>query len=332
MGKKSIAACALAVAASCAVGWGRDEGGGKARISCAQPEFDFGKQDSRENVAHTFVIHNEGPGELRITGVDATCGCTVTSLGRQQLAPGESSEVAVTFRLAGRSGPQEKAITVLSNASNRPSLQLVMRGTAVSRVTMKPACIFFGKVAAGKRALESLEITTDGSVSFTVREVKSDSARFSPACEVLQAGRSFRLEVALDGSVPEGQWNGEIRVETDSVEYPTLYVPASAHVVGELLVLPKEIVLEEGAAPVTKSAFVMAGQVAKFKILEVRCPLERIKPKVVPFGEDGFRILLRDLAPEPGLAGACLSILTDAPTLKEIRIPFRIVRPEVPKP
>jgi len=330
MGRSRIAACVMVLAATCVVSRGSDESDGTPRIGCAQPEFDFGRKDSRENVEHTFVLRNEGRGELRITGVDATCGCTVTSVAGSRLSPGETTQVAVTFRLAGRSGHQEKAITIASNAQNRPHLQLVMRGTALSRVTMKPGSIFFGKVGAGKRVAESMEITTDDSVSFNVREVKSDSPHFSPSCEVLRAGRSFRLEVALDSSAPEGQLSGEVRVETDNAEFPTLYIPASAHVVGALLVMPKEIVLEEGAPPATKSVFVMAGQVTKFRILDVKSPLERIKPKVVPFGEDGFRILLRELTPEPGLAGACLVITTDAPEMKEIRIPFRIVPPAAP--
>lgn len=300
---------------------------GKAVVRCDQSEFDFGRKDSREDIVHTFVLRNDGSGTLQITGVETTCGCTVTDVGRQQLAPGETAEVVVTFRLAGRSGPQEKAIIVNSNARNRPRIELVMRGTVVSRVSMKPASIFYGRAAAGKGAVESMEISTDGSVSFGVGKAKSDSPHFSPSVEVLKAGRAFRLNVALSAAAPEGQLRGEIELDTDSKEYPKLFIPVSAHVVGELLVMPKEIVLEEGAAPVTKSAFVMAGQVTRFKILDVKSPVARIQPKVVAFGEDGFRIVLRELAAAPDLNGTCLAITTDAPTMKEIRIPIRVVPP-----
>lgn len=303
---------------------------GKAVLRCDAPDFNFGRKDSREDIAHTFVLRNEGSGPLQITGIDSTCGCTVSNVSRHQLAPGESAEVTVTFRLAGRSGPQEKAIVVHSNARNRPRLELVMRGTALSRVTMKPASIFFGRVGAGKRAVESMAISTDESVSFSISKAKSDAAHFTPSFEVLKAGRAFRLDVALSDAAPEGQLHGEIELTTDSQEYPKLFIPVSAYLVGELLVMPKEIVLEEGAEPVAKSAFVMAGQVAKFRIVEVRSPVARLQPRVAPFGEDGFRILLRGLAAAPDLDGACLTVTTDAPTMKEIRIPFRVVRPSGP--
>lgn len=319
----------VVLVASCVLSKARDsdESSASPRIGCAQPVFDFGKKDSREDVEHKFVLRNEGSGELRILGVDTSCGCTVTDVGRQQLEPGETTAVAVKFRLAGRSGEQEKVIAVHSNAHNCPRMELVVRGTVLSHVSMRAPSIFFGRTPVGKRAVESTEITTDGSVTFNISKVKSDSPHFTPSFEVLKAGRSFRLDVALSAAAPEGQLHGEVELETDSKEHPKLFVPVSAHVVGELLVMPKEIVLEEGAPPATKSAFVMAGQVSKFRIVEVKSPVARIQPKVVPFGEDGFRILLRELSAAPDLNGTCLTITTDAPTMKEIRIPFRVAVP-----
>jgi hypothetical protein len=321
------ACCAVMVWALLAGAQAAVASDGKAAIRCDDPDFNFGKKDSRENITHKFVIRNTGSGPLRISSVDATCGCTVTDVNPNVIEPGEQGEVVVTFRLAGRSGQQQKAIIVNSNARNEPNLQLVMRGTAVSHVTMKPASVFFGKVPVGKRSVESMEITTDDSVSFNVGKLKSDSPHFTPSVEVLKTGRAFRLEVALAATAPEGQLHGEIELETDSKDYPKLFVPVSAQVVGELLVMPKELVLEEGAPAATKSAFVMAGQVPKFRILEAKCSVPRVQLRVVPFGEDGYRILLRDLAAAPDLDGACLIVTTDAPTMKEVRIPFRVSKP-----
>ena len=46
--------------------------------------------------------------------------------------------------------------------------------------------------------------------------------------------------------------SGEIEMETDSREYPKLFIPVSAQVVGELFVMPKEFVVEEGVEAMTK--------------------------------------------------------------------------------
>lgn len=37
------------------------------RISCSQPEYDFGTVAQGEEVKHTFVVRNTGKGELNIT-------------------------------------------------------------------------------------------------------------------------------------------------------------------------------------------------------------------------------------------------------------------------
>jgi hypothetical protein len=296
----------------------------KAVIRCDDSEFDFGRKDSREDVVHAFVLSNKGGGTLKIANIDAPCGCTVVMPSGQQIEPGEKLDLTVTFRLAGRSGPQAKSVFVESNAENRKRFELVMRGTALSRVKMTPSSIYFGRTGRGKRLDEAVEIAVDQDSAFNVMGVKSDSPFAMPSFKAVTPRRLYCLNVALDERCPTGRFDATIDVVTDSKEYPVLHIPVSAEVVGSLVVTPAEIVLKEGANATTISVFVMAGEVAKFKIVDVLCPLPQLCSKVAPFGEDGFRILLSNVAGAVELNGLCLKVTTDVPSMKEIVVPFRV--------
>jgi len=69
----------------------------------------------------------------------------------------------------------------------------------------------------------------------------------------------------------------------------------------------------------------MPGQLSQFKILDVKSPAARMQPRIVPLGGNGFRIMLGEFGAGPDLDGTCLTVYTDAPTMKEIKVLFRVV-------
>jgi hypothetical protein len=80
-------------------------------------EHDFGKVKEGEKVSWQFSFENKGPGDLVLTGVTTTCGCTVTKYDVKPISAGESGTIEAVFDTSGRSGKQTKTITVKSNAS-----------------------------------------------------------------------------------------------------------------------------------------------------------------------------------------------------------------------
>ncbi len=89
-------------------------------------EHDFGTIIEGERVVCYFDYSNDGLGDLLITGVEATCGCTTPNWSREPLKPGEQETLEIVFDASGRSGEQRKHITVRSNASNQ-MVQLTIR-------------------------------------------------------------------------------------------------------------------------------------------------------------------------------------------------------------
>lgn len=67
-------------------------------------------------VERTFHFTNTGGSDLLITDVRGSCGCTVgKDWPKKPLRPGEGGDITVSFNSEGRSGLQEKTVSVVAN-------------------------------------------------------------------------------------------------------------------------------------------------------------------------------------------------------------------------
>ena len=77
--------------------------------------FDFGKITQGEKVSHAFTFKNTGNKNLIISGASGSCGCTVPEWPKEPVKPGEKGTINVVFSSEGKSGMQEKTVTVVTN-------------------------------------------------------------------------------------------------------------------------------------------------------------------------------------------------------------------------
>lgn len=76
---------------------------------------DFGRIREGEKVAYSFKFKNTGKSDLIITDARGSCGCTVPNYPTNPIKPGESALIDISFDSSGKSGKQNKTITVLTN-------------------------------------------------------------------------------------------------------------------------------------------------------------------------------------------------------------------------
>lgn len=88
-------------------------------ITFEKKTHDFGTIKAGDKVEETFKFANTGNEPLIITNVQVTCGCT-TPKGwpREPIMPGGKGEITIAFNSTGKSGRQDKVVTVVSNAVN----------------------------------------------------------------------------------------------------------------------------------------------------------------------------------------------------------------------
>lgn len=87
-------------------------------ITFAETTKSFGDITQGDVVEHVFQFTNGGTQPLVLSNVLTTCGCTATEWPREPIAPGKSGEIHVKFNSAGKMGPQNKIVTIVSNATN----------------------------------------------------------------------------------------------------------------------------------------------------------------------------------------------------------------------
>jgi len=97
-----------------------EEGGIDENVTV--PEFafekeahDFGKIIQGEKVSYSFKFTNTGEGDLIITSAKGSCGCTVPSYPKEPIAPGAEGVIDVIFNSDGKSGQQNKKVTLVAN-------------------------------------------------------------------------------------------------------------------------------------------------------------------------------------------------------------------------
>ena len=84
-------------------------------ISFSEEKWDFGKVKEDERPVHIFTIKNTGREELIISRVRSSCGCTATMLSSDNIQPGKSAELKVTFNPTGYNTLVKKDIYIESN-------------------------------------------------------------------------------------------------------------------------------------------------------------------------------------------------------------------------
>lgn len=122
-----VAAVLVLVCCSFALRSGDD---GVADIEFEKTSHNFGQFPQSEPTQEcTFKFWNTGTAALRINQVITTCGCTVPNYSTEDVAPGDSGLIRVTYNgQKGYPGYFLKVITVRSNAKHK-LVRLSIEGT-----------------------------------------------------------------------------------------------------------------------------------------------------------------------------------------------------------
>jgi len=95
-------------------------------ISISEEEWDFGKIKEDERPVHIFTIKNIGKEELVISRVRSSCGCAATMLSSDNIKPGQSAELQITFNPTGYNGIVKKDIYIESNDPHLPTTKITI--------------------------------------------------------------------------------------------------------------------------------------------------------------------------------------------------------------
>ncbi len=85
------------------------------RLLVSEEEWDFGKVIQGEKPTHTFVVKNEGKGDLIVEGLKESCSCIEASISTTLIQPGGSADIKVPYDTTDYQGKDEKHFHIYSN-------------------------------------------------------------------------------------------------------------------------------------------------------------------------------------------------------------------------
>ena len=100
------------------------EGDGMTIIEFPEPEFNHGLVTEGDSVFHDFVFKNIGKEPLLIENVKPPCSCTRADWPKDPIPPGGEGKIHVAFGSEGKSGEQEKWVTIIYNGE--PPIERVL--------------------------------------------------------------------------------------------------------------------------------------------------------------------------------------------------------------
>lgn len=94
----------------------------QAKIFFEKTEHDFGKLNEGERVEYYFVFKNTGNADLVIDNCYGSCGCTVPEWPEEPIKPGKEGKIKISFDSQGRTGANNKTVTILANTTPRSTI------------------------------------------------------------------------------------------------------------------------------------------------------------------------------------------------------------------
>ncbi len=85
------------------------------KISVDSNKYDFGKVEEGVELKHVFKVSNTGSKVLELWHVTSTCGCTVPTLEKKLLQPGESTKLTVIVDTALKQSKITKQVSLTSS-------------------------------------------------------------------------------------------------------------------------------------------------------------------------------------------------------------------------
>lgn len=203
--------------------------------------WDFGPIEQGAAAFHTFKLMNVGNRDLVITGTRATCSCTSALVAQDTISPGKTGEAIVTFDSNGRQGGQSQIVYLESNDPISPVVQLRIGGLVrPDHVLLSSRSVDFGSPAKGSRATREIHVMDPGDGSVEVTGVTSDSpyVTVSLAQERNDERHGYLVTAIVEANTPVGRVDGNITVSTNHPKEPTVNIPVSVTVKGDIAAFP----------------------------------------------------------------------------------------------
>ncbi len=264
---------------------------------------DFGSVPHGPAQTHHFRVKNNTKGDVNISNVRVSCGCTSAWAVKNRLAPGEETVVEAVMDTTRFTGPKTVTIFVTFDAPAREEVRLWVSANGRSDFAVSPDGFAFGQVKRGGTPEAAVTVTfyTSG-VKLTEAKAESNYIKTTVTeSKTTDGTSSFEVRAKLRGDVPVGKWYSDIWLKTNNGSLTQIRVPLNVEVEAALSVTPEAVAL--GAVKVDGEAerrIILRG-VEPFKITKIEGLDEELTAK--DSTEESKQVHVLTVKLKPGKAG-----------------------------
>ena len=244
LGTAILALCAIMLAAAFALA--ADTAATKPKAVAAEPIKDVGTVAKGDKINYDFMIKNDGTAPLLITEVRPACGCTVVDFDKR-IPVGQSGKVHVTIDTASFTGAIAKGVSVFTNDTDNPQIELTIRAAVQPIILVQPGYARY-IIVQGEEKEGKIEQTLWPSDGAPMDIVKADSPypflhvefHESKPDELLPEGKGKQWKVItkLDREAPVGALADYVRLTTTHPKQKMVEIPVSGFVRPVIAVTP----------------------------------------------------------------------------------------------
>jgi hypothetical protein len=156
-------------------------------IASAQPrllavegeKFDLGTIFRGMVVDHHLTLKNTGTEALHLGPIEASCGCTGAIVSSENLRPGETGSLAITFNSKNFTGQVHKTVTVRTTPPITPPLLVEFTATIIDEIACTPQQFWFKDAEVGKKTRMAITVRNNGKEPLRLTGWRSQLAGFT---------------------------------------------------------------------------------------------------------------------------------------------------------
>jgi hypothetical protein len=294
-------------------------------ISVDQPHFDFGKIAADSKATHRFKVSNKGNGQLNISRLNPSCGCTSTVIGQWTLNPGQSTDVEATFNPAGFRGIVHKSIQVISNDPATPSVNLTFEAEVIREISPSTDAVFFQDLQRTAPRRSSVKFTSGNGQPVHLTEAKAPGAPYLTAT-IRPEGKDAWVDILIDGrQVPPGRLTGTdaLVVRTDNPKASMINITVQWELKASIQAEPMRVAWVEAAGKELRTKVLLKQVDGKpFRILSAKTTHSLLRVEGTGKGQapqHELQVVLAATA-KAGMYNEKVTLTTDSPDQPEVEL------------
>jgi hypothetical protein len=173
--------------------WCAFAGSAFGQLTWDNQEQTFNSKPQDASVVAKYRFTNTGKEVLKIENVKTSCGCTTAALSKTAYAPGESGEIEAKFIFSGRTGKQEKAITVTTSAAPQEPTVLRLFVNIEEPVKVEPEVVLWR--VGEKPDSKTIHIAVADDSPVKIQSVVSDNPAMVVQTTEVKPGKEYEVKI-----------------------------------------------------------------------------------------------------------------------------------------